>query len=165
MAMVATRGCRASGRTSPRDTPRARTPFDIISVDAHHSKQVADVYENVIRAFVQPKPVAITEFGRTAYRGAADHGAGSGFIVEYDGTTPCGSTAVCYGLPHRDDPRTDLDMASCASSKCSTRTATAKPTRHALGTHDRLHHARRLQQLTPISRASIVNSWSSAGVS
>jgi hypothetical protein len=77
--------------------------------------------------------------------GAADHGARSGEIVEYDGATPVRlngdyvrdeqeqatylrelldifttegvhaafvCTFVCYGLPHRHDPRTDLDMAS-----------------------------------------------------
>jgi hypothetical protein len=120
--------------------------FDIISVDAHRSKQVAEVYQDSIRALVaQPKPVAITEFGCTTHRGAADHGARSGDIVEYDGSTPVRldgdyvrdeqeqatylrelldvftaegvdaafvCTFVCYGLPHRDDPRTDLDMAS-----------------------------------------------------
>ncbi|HET6917865.1 MAG TPA: hypothetical protein VFI46_00195 [Jiangellaceae bacterium] len=127
------------------------TPFDIISIDAHRSKQVADVYQNGIRALVaQPKPVAITEFGCTTHRGAADHGARSGEIVEYDGTTPVRlngdyvrdeqeqatymrelldifategvdaafvCTFVCYGLPHRDDPRTDLDMASWGNVK------------------------------------------------
>jgi hypothetical protein len=122
------------------------TPFDIVSVDAHRSKEVADVYQDGIRALVaQGKPVAITEFGCTTHRGAADHGALSGDILEYDGTTPVrlngdyirdeqeqatylrellevfsaegvdaafACTFVCYGLPYRDDPRTDLDMAS-----------------------------------------------------
>jgi hypothetical protein len=122
------------------------TPFDIVSVDAHRSKEVADIYQEGIRTLVaQPKPVAITEFGCTTHRGAADHGARSGEIVEYDGTTPVrltgdylrdeqeqatylhelldvfttegvdaafACTFVCYGLPYRDDPRTDLDMAS-----------------------------------------------------
>jgi hypothetical protein len=122
------------------------TPFDIVSVDAHRSKEVADVYQDGIRALVaQGKPVAITEFGCTTHRGAADHGARSGEIVEYDGTMPVRLNAdyirdeqeqatyvrelldvfttegvdaafvctfVCYGLLHRDDPRTDLDMAS-----------------------------------------------------
>lgn len=122
------------------------TPFDIVSVDAHRSKEVADVYQDGIRALVaQGKPVAITEFGCTTHRGAADLGARSGEIVEYEGTTPVRlngdylrdeqeqatylrelldvftaegvdagfvCTFVCYGLPYRDDPRTDLDMAS-----------------------------------------------------
>lgn len=122
------------------------TPFDIVSVDAHRSKEVAHMYQHGIRALVaQPKPVAITEFGCTTHRGAADHGARSGDIVEYHEATPVRLTGdyvrdeqeqatylrelldtfttegvdaafvctfVCYGLPYRDDPRTDLDMAS-----------------------------------------------------
>jgi hypothetical protein len=65
------------------------TPFDIVSVDAHRSKEIAHVYQQSIRALVaRGKPVAITEFGCTTHRGAADHGARGGEIVEYDGTTP-----------------------------------------------------------------------------
>jgi hypothetical protein len=65
------------------------TPFDIISVDAHRAKEVAHIYQQGIRALVaQGKSVAITEFGCTTHRGAADHGARSGEIVEYNGTTP-----------------------------------------------------------------------------
>jgi hypothetical protein len=65
------------------------TPLDIVSVDAHRSKEVAHVYQQGIRALVaQGKPVAITEFGCTTHRGAADHGARSGEIVEYHGTIP-----------------------------------------------------------------------------
>ena len=122
------------------------TPFDIVSVDAHRSKEIVHAYQQGIRALVaRGKPVAITEFGCTTYRGAADHGARGGEIVEYDGTTPVrlngdyvrdeqeqatylrelldvfvaegvdaafACTFVCYGLPHRSDPRDDLDMAS-----------------------------------------------------
>ena len=122
------------------------TPFDIVSVDAHRSTEVAHIYQQGIRALVaQGKPVAITEFGCTTHRGAADNGARSGEIVEYDGITPVRlnggyvrdeqeqatymrelldifteegvdaafvCTFVCYGLPHRSDPREDLDMAS-----------------------------------------------------
>lgn len=122
------------------------TPFDIVSVDLHRSKEIAHVYQQGVRALVaQGKPAAITEFGCTTHRGAADNGARSGEIVEYDGTTPVrlngdyvrdeqeqatylrelldvfiaegvdaafACTFVCYGLPHRSDPREDLDMAS-----------------------------------------------------
>lgn len=123
------------------------TPFDIVSVDAHRSKEVAHLYQQGIRALVsQGKPVAITEFGCTTHRGAADHGGhGGGEMIEYDGTTPVrlngdylrdeqeqatylrelldifvaegvdaafACTFVCYGWPHRSDPREDLDMAS-----------------------------------------------------
>jgi hypothetical protein len=65
------------------------TPFDIISVDAYRSKQVADQFADGIRTLVaQGKPVAITESGCTTHRGAADKGARGGMIVEYDGPTP-----------------------------------------------------------------------------
>jgi hypothetical protein len=65
------------------------TPFDIVSVDAHRSKEVAHVYQQGIRALVaQGKPVAITEFGCTTHRGAADHGARGGEIVESDAGIP-----------------------------------------------------------------------------
>jgi hypothetical protein len=122
-------------------------PFDVVSVDLHRSKEIAHVYQQGVRALVaQGKPVAITEFGCTTYRGAADHGGrGGGEMIEYDGTTPVRlngdyirdeqeqatylrelldiftaegvdaafvCTFVCYGFPHRSDPREDLDMAS-----------------------------------------------------
>jgi hypothetical protein len=123
------------------------TPFDIVSVDLHRSKEIAHVYSQGVRALVaQGKPAAITEFGCTTHRGAADHGArGGGEMITYDGTTPVrlngdyirdeqeqatylrelldiftaegidsafACTFVCYGWPHRSDPREDLDMAS-----------------------------------------------------
>jgi hypothetical protein len=123
------------------------TPFDIVSVDLHRSKEIAHIYQQGVRALVaQGKPVAITEFGCTTHRGAADHGAhGGGEMIEYDGTTPVrlngdyirdeqeqatylrelldvfiaegvdaafACTFVCYGWPHRSDPREDFDMAS-----------------------------------------------------
>jgi len=66
------------------------TPFDIVSVDAHRSKEVAHIYQQGIRALVaQGKPVAITEFGCATHRGAGDHGGhGGGEMIEYDGITP-----------------------------------------------------------------------------
>ncbi|MDA0632955.1 hypothetical protein OUY22_05950 [Nonomuraea sp. MCN248] len=65
------------------------TPFDFVSVDAHRSKEVAHLYQEGIRTLVaQDKPVAITEFGCTTHRGAADDGARSGEIVDYDGGLP-----------------------------------------------------------------------------
>jgi hypothetical protein len=123
------------------------TPFDIVSVDAHRSKEVAHIYPQGIRALVaQGKPVAITEFGCATYRGAGDCGGrGGDEMIEHDGTTPMRlngdyirdeqeqathlcelldiftaegveaafvCTFVCYGWPHRSDPREDLDMAS-----------------------------------------------------
>ncbi|WP_420799422.1 hypothetical protein [Ktedonospora formicarum] len=123
------------------------TPFDFISVDAHRSKEVAHIYQQGIRTLVsQGKPVAITEFGCTTHRGAADSGArGGAEMIEYEGSTPVrlkgdyirneqeqatylrelldiftaegvdsafACTFVCYGWPHRSNPREDLDMAS-----------------------------------------------------
>ncbi|MDT7800985.1 MAG: hypothetical protein QOI78_4418 [Actinomycetota bacterium] len=65
------------------------TPFDIVSVDAHRSKEVEHIYQEGIRTLVAAgKPVAITEFGCTTFRGAADLGARSGEILEYDGDVP-----------------------------------------------------------------------------
>ncbi|MEQ7127964.1 hypothetical protein ABN034_26050 [Actinopolymorpha sp. B11F2] len=64
------------------------TPFDIISVDAYRSVEVAASYREGIRALVaQGKPVAITEFGCATYRGAADMGARGGEIIEWDKET------------------------------------------------------------------------------
>jgi hypothetical protein len=61
------------------------SPFDIISVDAYRSVEVADRYAAGIRSLVgQGKPVAITEFGAATYTGAADKGARSGEIIEWD---------------------------------------------------------------------------------
>jgi hypothetical protein len=122
------------------------TPFDIVSVDAHRSKPIADMYQRAIHTLVdQPKPVAITEFGCTTYRGASDDGARGDQILEYEGSQAVRlngdyvrdedeqaryrrelldvyeaegvdaafvCTFVCYGRPHRADPRLDLDMAS-----------------------------------------------------
>ncbi|SFW85104.1 hypothetical protein [Amycolatopsis australiensis] len=140
---------RFGGRVTYGSVPLERvdwTPFDIVSVDAHRSKEVAHLYREGIRSLVAAgKPVAITEFGVTPYRGAADLGARSGEILEYDDGVPVrltgdyvrdeqeqaryfrelleiftsegvdaafACTFVCYGLVHRADPRTDLDMAS-----------------------------------------------------
>jgi hypothetical protein len=62
-------------------------PFDLVSVDAYRSIEIADRYRDAIRALVaQGKPVAITEFGCATYKGAADKGARGGMIVEWDET-------------------------------------------------------------------------------
>jgi hypothetical protein len=121
-------------------------PFDFVSVDAYRTIEIADRYRDDIRALVaQGKPVAITEFGCTTHRGAADKGARGGMIVEWDGATPIrldgdytrdeaeqatylrelldifdaegvdtafAYTFASYHLPHRSDPREDLDMAA-----------------------------------------------------
>jgi hypothetical protein len=65
-------------------------PFDIISTDAaYRTKETAAHFRDNIRAFVaqgraRGKPVAITEFGCTTHRGAADGGSdslGKGAII------------------------------------------------------------------------------------
>jgi hypothetical protein len=122
------------------------TPFDFVGVDAYRSAEIADRYRDSIRAVVAPgKPVAITEFGCTTYRGAADKGARGWMIVEDHGGRPVLQsgdyvrdeeeqarylrellevfdaegvdtafvyTFANYHLPHRDDPREDLDLAA-----------------------------------------------------
>jgi hypothetical protein len=126
------------------------TPFDFVALDSYRSADVADRYRDGIRAFVSEwrgrgKPVAITEFGCTTHRGAADKGARGGNIVQWGGATPVlldgeyirdeaeqaayirelvevfeaegvdsafAFTFASYSLPHRADPRDDLDLAS-----------------------------------------------------
>jgi hypothetical protein len=61
------------------------TPFDIISVDAYRSVEVADRFAAGIRSLVaQGKTVAITQFCSATYKGAADKGARGGEIIEWD---------------------------------------------------------------------------------
>jgi hypothetical protein len=76
-------------------------PFDIISTDAgYRTVEGATRFRDDIRAFVaqgraQGKPVAITEFGCAAYRGAADL-ANRGDIVEWgDGARPVRFKGEC----------------------------------------------------------------------
>lgn len=89
---VAVVRARFGGRVTYASVPLERVDwalFDIVAVDAHRSKEVADIYQEGIRSLVAAgKPVAITEFGVTPYRGAADLGARCGEIVEYDGDVP-----------------------------------------------------------------------------
>jgi hypothetical protein len=61
------------------------TPFDIISTDAgYRSADIADRYRDSIRAAArQGKPLAVTEFGCTTYRGAAAKGGRGDAIVEW----------------------------------------------------------------------------------
>lgn len=122
------------------------TPFDFIGVDAYKSIEVADRYAHDIQSLVtQGKPVAITEFGCTTHRGAADLGARGIGMINWDSAGvphlkgeyvrdeakqaayPRESLDIFvaagvdsafwtifadYSLPHRDDPREDLDLAS-----------------------------------------------------
>jgi hypothetical protein len=81
-------------------------PFDIVGVDLYRSAEVADRFSEGVRTLVaQGKPVAITEFGTAAYRGAGDRGARAlefVFLLALD------------NFPYRPDgdPRDDLDLAS-----------------------------------------------------
>ncbi|MBB5915030.1 hypothetical protein BJY24_003897 [Nocardia transvalensis] len=69
------------------------TLFDILATDAgYRSAAQVDGYRDSIRSFVDQgaasgKPVALTEFGCCAYRGAADAGPRSGEIVDWDPRT------------------------------------------------------------------------------
>ncbi len=141
---------RFSGKVSYASIPSFESvdwaQFDFIAVDAYRSSEIADRYRDAIRALVaQEKPVAITEFGCTTFRGASDNSSWGGMIVEYENDRPVRlngdyirdeaeqatylrelldiftaegvdtafvNTFVSYFLPHRRDPRLDLDMAS-----------------------------------------------------
>ncbi len=62
--------------------------FDIVSLDLYRSAEVAERFAASIRALVaQGKPVAITEFGSTTYRGSADLGARGGEAIVWDHDT------------------------------------------------------------------------------
>lgn len=64
-------------------------PFDFVSSDVYRTPAVADRLADGLRALVATgKPVAITEFGCGTFAGAADRGAVSMDIVEYDGRIP-----------------------------------------------------------------------------
>lgn len=131
--------------------------FDIIATDAaYRTAATAPRYRELMRAFVeqgraQGKPVAITEFGCGAHRGAGDEaGIGDSKIVWGDDGRAVGLrgdyvrdeaeqatyvrellevyesegidaafvyTFARYDLPHRDDPKLDLDMASAGIVK------------------------------------------------
>jgi hypothetical protein len=65
-------------------------PFDVVSTDAgYRSVENAARFRDDVRAFVaraaaQGKPAAVTEFGCTTHRGAADLGGRGDAIVEWD---------------------------------------------------------------------------------
>ncbi|SEU26426.1 hypothetical protein [Nonomuraea wenchangensis] len=79
---------RFGGRVTYASIPLERvdwTPFDFVSVDLYRSAEVADRFEDGVRALVaQGRPVAVTEFGAAGYRGAGDLGATALEAVEYD---------------------------------------------------------------------------------
>ena len=61
-------------------------PFDVIATDAGYrdAANAAGLREGLRAQTSQGKPFAVTEFGCAPYRGAANLGARSGEIVEYD---------------------------------------------------------------------------------
>jgi hypothetical protein len=86
-------GARFGGRLSYASLPFEGVdwaPFDVVSTDAgYRSIEVAGRFRDDIRAFVaqamaQGKPAAITEFGCTTHRGAADLGGRGDAMVEWD---------------------------------------------------------------------------------
>lgn len=61
-------------------------PFDFIAADAYNSAEVADRYTDAIKKLAKSnKPLVISEFGCTTFKGARDLGAHGMFIVEWDG--------------------------------------------------------------------------------
>jgi hypothetical protein len=64
------------------------TLFDIVSADLYRSAAIAGQFREGVRTLVaQGKPVAITEFGTAAYRGAGDRGGQCLEVVEHDKDT------------------------------------------------------------------------------
>ena len=121
------------------------TPFDIVGVDGYRAAENHDRFPwEIKQRFRHGKPVAITEFGCCAYRGAGDRGGMGWAIVDTQADPPrldgdyvrdegeqvryltdllavfdsagvdsaFWFTFAGYGMPRRDDPRLDLDMAS-----------------------------------------------------
>ncbi len=69
----------ASGPWEPVDW----APFDLVATDAYRTAQNAAGYADGVRALLRHgKPVAVTEFGCCAYRGAADRGGLGWTIVD-----------------------------------------------------------------------------------
>ncbi|WP_306207975.1 hypothetical protein [Actinoplanes sp. RD1] len=70
------------------------TPFDIVGMDLYRTRDNADVYVHALRVLTEVgKPVAITEYGCTTIRGAADLGAEALTLVDWDGQVARGLTA------------------------------------------------------------------------
>ncbi|GAA2760373.1 hypothetical protein [Actinopolymorpha rutila] len=97
---------RFDGRITYAAIPLERVdwaPFDIVGADLYRSAEVADQFADGVCALVaQGKPVAITEFGSTCYRGAGDVGARAMEIGEYDKKT--GALLRLNGQYARDEP-------------------------------------------------------------
>ncbi|MEU4547134.1 hypothetical protein [Nonomuraea dietziae] len=71
------------------------SPFDLVGVDAYRAAWNAGHFAEEVRAhFAHGKPVAVTEFGTCAYRGAADLG-GAAYLVP-EGAVPDEGEQVRY---------------------------------------------------------------------
>ncbi|WP_221761995.1 hypothetical protein [Nonomuraea sp. WAC 01424] len=71
------------------------TPFDIVGVDAYRAAYNAGGFAEELRAhFAHGKPVAATEFGTCAYKGAGERG-GSAYVVP-EGAVPDEGEQVRY---------------------------------------------------------------------
>ncbi len=118
------------------------TPFDIVGVDAYRNQYNAATFREDLRQyFTHGKPVAVTEAGCCTFRGAGDWGAGGWTVIEEGGTVKPGTirdedeqvrymndllpifeaegfdtifwfSFAGFELPHRPDPRHDLDLGS-----------------------------------------------------
>ncbi|MFG1699729.1 hypothetical protein [Nonomuraea sp. NPDC049309] len=76
--------------------------FDFVTVELIRSAEVADRFQEGVRALVaQGRPVAITGFGTATWRGAADVAPRSMEIIEYDEDT--GLPARLTGTYERDE--------------------------------------------------------------
>ncbi|MCC3315769.1 hypothetical protein [Nocardia africana] len=117
-------------------------PFDIVGVDAYRNSHNALTYRRQLgQYFSYGKPVVVTEVGCCTFRGAADLGAGGWTVIEPDGRVRPGTVRdeseqvrymndllpvfaqegidtvfwfsfAGFELPHRPDPRSDLDLGS-----------------------------------------------------
>jgi hypothetical protein len=101
--------------------------FDIISTDAcYRTAENAARFRDDIRAFVaqgraQGKPVAITEFGCTTHRGAADSGRGDSIIEWGDGAT---FGATPFGIGATASSGLAVSFASTTPAVCTVSAAT-----------------------------------------
>lgn len=61
-------------------------PFDFIAVDAYNSAEIKHLYADSIKELARSnKPLVISEFGSTTFKGAGDLGARGMFLVEWEG--------------------------------------------------------------------------------
>jgi hypothetical protein len=80
------------GRVTYASVPWERVdwrPFDIVSVDSYRDARNARKYRKEVSSYFRHgKPVVITEFGTTAYKGAGDRGGMAWAIVDHDAEPP-----------------------------------------------------------------------------